>query len=159
MRKAIKILHTLSSAGLIGGLSAYMILLIAAPQDSAAAYADLRSAIQAVTNYVLIPSLAVAVITGLLSMAVHRPFQDKGWVWVKLLLGLPLFEGTLVHIAGKAREAEIVARQVADGASPDLLDAAIAREWGGLGVIFALCVAQVVLGIWRPRFTWRYPVK
>ncbi len=151
MRKTLKILHTLSSGGLIGGLAAYMILLIAAPQDTPAAYADLRRTVQAISDYVLIPSLGVALISGLIAMAVHKPYHDKAWVWFKFLLGLPLFQGTLVHVAGQSAHAEKVAQQVVEGASPDKLEAAIAGEWLGLWVIMALCVAQVILGIWRPR--------
>ncbi len=154
-RKVLKILHTLSSGGLIGGLAAYMVLLLAAPQDTVEAYGDLRQSIQAISQYVLVPSLGVSVVSGLLAMAVHRPFHDLGWVWIKLALGLPLFQGTLVHVAGKAREAEATVQKLSEGASPESLQAAFASEWGGLWVIMALSIAQVVLGIWRPRLKRR----
>ena len=78
LRKVLKILHTLAAAGLIGGLGSYMILLVFAPQETPAAYADLRQSIALVSDYVLIPSLAVALVSGLLAMAFHTPFMDKG---------------------------------------------------------------------------------
>ncbi len=155
MRKTLKILHTLASCGLIGGLAGYMLLLLVAPQDTAVAYADLRSAINALTRYLLIPSLAVALVSGLLAMAAHIPFIDQGWVWIKAAMGVLMFEGTLVHIGAQARHAETAARRVVEGAPPDVLEAAIAREWGGLWVIMALSVANVVIGIWRPKLRRR----
>ena len=45
MRKTLKILHTIAGGGLVGGLACYMLLLLAAPQDTPAAYADLRQSI------------------------------------------------------------------------------------------------------------------
>ncbi|NBC23066.1 MAG: DUF2269 family protein [Gammaproteobacteria bacterium] len=111
-RMVVKILHTLASAGLIGGLFAYMVLLAAAPQDSAAAYADLRASIAAISNWVLLPSLAVALVTGLASMVVHGPFRDKSWAWIKAALGILMFKGVLTIVSAKADYAATVsARQ------------------------------------------------
>ena len=93
-----------------------MVLLALAPQDSPAAYADLRQSIAAISDYVLLPSLAIALISGLFSMAVHRPFLDKGWVWIKAALGILMFKGVLTIIGAKADHAAAVARQIADGA-------------------------------------------
>ena len=40
-------------------------------------------------------SLAIALMSGLLSMVVHPPFQEMRWAWLKALLGLAMFEATL----------------------------------------------------------------
>ena len=69
----MKFFHTLSSYGLIGALAGCAIVLLHAP----ATYADMRQTISALCNYLLLPSLGVALVTGLLSMAVHPPFQEK----------------------------------------------------------------------------------
>jgi hypothetical protein len=50
-----------------------------------------------------VPSLALVLISGLVSMIVHTPFQNAGWVWLKALLGFPLFVGTLITIDGLAQ--------------------------------------------------------
>jgi len=111
MRKFLKILHTLSACGLTGGLVCYMLLLIVAPQETPAAYADLRQSIPALSTYVLLPSLAIAPMSGQLSMAAHHPFLDKGWVWAK------------------ADYAATVSRQIAHGgAASDALDAALVQD-------------------------------
>jgi hypothetical protein len=155
MRKTIKILHSLASCGLIGGLAAYMIVLLWAPQATPDQYADIRQTIAALSDYVLIPSLGVALVTGLVAMMVQRAFQDMRWVWVKAVLGLAMFEATLAVIQSKAAYAAQVSRQIADGAETQealtaALNAALSSEWTSLIAIMALSVAQVVLGVWRP---------
>ena len=152
MRKAVKILHSLAAGGLVGGLACYAILLLAAPQETPAAYADLRRSIAVISDYVLLPSLAVALVSGLVSMIVHKPFLDLGWVWIKALLGILMFKGTLTIVSAKADHAATVAARIAAGeAPPDALAQLLALEWGTLAVVAAIAVANVVLGIWRPR--------
>ncbi|WP_372423377.1 DUF2269 family protein [Salinarimonas chemoclinalis] len=152
MRKLVKILHTIAAGGLIGGLGAYAVLLVAGPQETADAYADLRQSIAVLSNWVVLPSLAVALVSGLLSMIVHRPFQDAGWVWIKAGLGILMFKGTLTIVSAKADYAATMAARMAAGeAPPDALADMIRLEWGTLAVVFAIAVANVVLGIWRPR--------
>jgi len=151
MRKALKFFHTLASCGLIGALLGYMILLVTAPQDTAGAYADLRQSISALCDYLLLPSLAIALISGLLSMAVHRPFQERRWAWIKAILGLSMFEGTLAIIGSKANYAADVSRKIAEGeATSSMLENAIAYEWYALATIMALSLANIALGVWRP---------
>ncbi len=154
MRKILKIFHSLASCGLIGGLIAYGLLLLRAPQDSARQFADMRLNIAALCDYVLVPSLGIAVVTGLVAMIVHRPFQDLRWVWLKAVLGLALFESVLAVTQSKAGYAAIFAERIAQGAdvveARERLAEALASEWTTLGAITALCVAQVVVGVWRP---------
>ncbi len=151
LRKTMKFLHTVSSAGLIGGLFAYGVLLVYAPQDTLARYADMRQSIVHVSNYVLVPSLAIALVTGLLSMAVHPPFQEKRWAWIKALLGIGMFEATLGIIGSKADYAAKISLKIASGeAEADVLKSALSTEWSSLFAIMALSIANVVLGVWRP---------
>lgn len=152
MRKALKMLHTIAACGLIGGLGCYMLLLIAAPQETPAAYADLRQSISAISNYVLLPSLAIALVTGLLSMVVHTPFLDKGWVWIKALLGFLMFKSVLLLVGATAGHAARVAEKIASGeAAAAVLDKSLVQEWTALWAVMALSIANVVLGVWRPR--------
>jgi len=154
MRKALKILHTLAACGLIGGLGCYMVLLVAAPQDTPEAYADLRQAISAISNYLLLPSLAIALVTGLFSMAVHKPFMDKAWAWLKAATGILMFKGVLTIVGAKADHAAAVARRIEEGEpAADVLAAALVYEWYALAAVMALSVANVVLGVWRPRLS------
>lgn len=152
MRIILKILHTLSASGLIGGLAAMMIVLALSPQGSPETYADMRQTLASIARYALMPSLGVALVTGLLAMIVHSPFLDKDWVWIKALLGVSMFEGVLVVIEGRARAAARLAREIAEGGAPtEAFASAIRMEWAALGVVMALSIANVVLGVWRPR--------
>ena len=151
MRKALKFFHTLASCGLIGALVCYMIVLVKAPHGTVSTYADMRQTISALCNYLLLPSLGIALVTGLLSMAVHRPFQDMRWAWVKALLGLSMFESTLAIIQAKANYAATVSTKIAAGeAMAAELATALSSEWNSLMAIMALSIANIVLGIWRP---------
>lgn len=156
MRKTVKFFHTLASCGLIGALLGYMIVLTYAPQATASTYADTRTTIAALCNYVLLPSLAIALITGLLSMVVHKPYLDKRWVWFKAFLGLSMFESTLAIIQAKANYAAKVSAEIAGGAaSASTLATALSTEWNSLIAIMALSIANIVLGVWRPSLTKR----
>lgn len=151
MQKTLKFLHTLASCGFIGGLLGYMIILVKAPQDTASTYADVRLTISHLCNYILIPSLALVLVTGLLSMAVHRPFQEKRWVWIKALLGLSLFEATLAIVQSKADYAAKISLKIVQGAAKaEALSVALSTEWYSLGALMALSIANIVLGVWRP---------
>ncbi|MDP3493283.1 MAG: hypothetical protein Q8R82_09210 [Hyphomonadaceae bacterium] len=152
MRKATKILHTLASCGLIGALLGYIVILLAAPQETPAAYANARAAIAALCNYLLLPSLGIALMSGLFSMVVHPPFREQRWAWLKALLGLTMFEATLGIINAKAGAAAALSARIAAGEPQQkALADAIANEWGSLTAIMVISVANVVVGIWRPR--------
>lgn len=159
MRKVLKILHTAASCGLLGGLFAYGVVLLFAPQESASQFADMRRTIGALCDYVLIPSLAVALVTGLVAMMVHRAFQEMRWVWLKALMGFALFEATLAIVQSKAGAAASLSAKVAEGAATRAsLDAVLASEWTTLIALTALSVAQVVVGVWRPALKSRRAV-
>ncbi len=152
--KALKFLHTLAACGIIGGVGCHMILLIFAPQDTPAAYADMRQSISAISNYVLVPSLAIVLISGLLSMAVHPPFLDKGWAWLKAGMGFFMFKAVLTIVGVTANQAADIARRIEGGEPAEaLLEQAIFNEWAFLVFVMVMSVANVVLGVWRPRFS------
>lgn len=152
LRRLVKVLHLLGAIGYVGALAAHMILLATAPDDSLAGYALVRRNIEALSGWLLVPSLAVVTGSGLLSMVVHTAFQRAGWAWIKALLGLPIFEGTLVTIDATAqRAAELATRAAAGEAEPDLVARLVSGEWTALWILMTLGVAQTVLGVWRPR--------
>lgn len=156
MRKTLKFLHTLAACGLIGAVAGYFIVLTTAPQDTPSNYADMRQTISALSNYLLLPSMAVALVSGLLFMVIHRPFQNMRWVWIKALLGLSMFEATLVIVGAKADYAAKISLEIVDGADKaDILETALAYEWHSLGAIMAISVANIVLGVWRPALNKR----
>jgi hypothetical protein len=160
MRQLMKFVHTVSSAGIVGGLAAYALILLYAPQETPQAYAEMRQTISAICNYMILPALGISLVTGLLAMAVHRPFQELRWVWVKALLGISMFEATLAIIQAKGSDAARISAKIAAG-EPLQQDLAltIASEWTTLFAILAISLANYVLGVWRPSLAMRWVVR
>ena len=151
-RKWVKLGHTVSSAGLIGGILAYMTLLVVRVPESLTDYLQMRQSIKVISDWMIFPSLAVALVTGLLAMVVHTPFLDRGWVWIKAALGVLSFKGVLIIVHAKASYAAVVAADMVAGAAPpDALDSLLRLEWGTLLGVLVILLANFVLAIWRPR--------
>ena len=152
MRVIVKILHTVSAAGLLGGLLAYMVLLVASPQDTPAAVLDMRISLLAVSDYLIVPSMGVCLVTGLLAMVVHRPFMDQGWALIKAFVGILMLKAVLGLAGAKASSAARFAEQVAaNEVSQEVLEKAVRGEWGMMWMTALIAVANFVLGVWRPK--------
>ncbi|MEL6061560.1 MULTISPECIES: hypothetical protein [unclassified Methylobacterium] len=153
MRRLLKFLHTMGSAGLIGALASLVVMLALTPHPSALpGYAAMRGAMGAVATWVFLPSLAVTLMSGLIAMAVNRAYINAGWAWLKLATGVLMFEGGLVYVQGPMRqEAEQSARALAGRLDPAALAVSLPGERGTLWVLLAISAANVALGIWRPR--------
>ena len=156
LTRSLKVLHTVGAVGTLGSLAAVLVLVLTTPAEPVVAYAAIRVGIASISRIVLVPSLAVVLFSGLLALAANRSYIDAGWAWIKAVLGLAMFEGTLVSVAGSARRAAELATLAASG-SPDpvALAEAIRTERGGLWLMIALSMANIVLGIWRPRLSTR----
>ncbi|KAA0121050.1 hypothetical protein CIW48_25775 [Methylobacterium sp. P1-11] len=153
MRRLLKFLHTMGSAGLLGAMASLVVMLSLAPAPSAlAGYAAMRGAMGAVATWIFLPALAMTLMSGLLAMALNRAFLNAGWAWLKLATGILMFEGGLVYIQGPMKqEAELSARALAGLVDPALLAVSLPGERGTLWVLLAVATANVALGIWRPR--------
>lgn len=156
-KRFFKGLHDLSAAGVIGGFAAILVMVAYAPDPTASleAYAAVRLNIAMVSKWLLVPSLLVALCSGLLAMAVNPVYQNAGWAWLKALLGLGMFEGTLLTVDSSARRAAEIARLAAERGSADLeaLATVLRSEWGGTWGLLAIALANIVIAVWRPRFT------
>ena len=153
MRRLLKFLHTIGSAGLLGAMAALVVLLSLAPAPGALpGYAAIRGAMGAVATWIFLPALAVTLMSGLLAMALNRAYLNAGWAWLKLATGVLMFEGGLVYVQGPMkREAEQSAQALAGTLDPAVLAVSLPGERGTLWVLLAVATANVALGIWRPR--------
>jgi hypothetical protein len=152
LRRLLKILHEVSAAGVVGSFGCCLILVVTASKSSLIAYAASRQAIAAICRWLLVPSLAVVLISGLLALAANRSYANAGWAWVKALLGVSMFEGTLLTVAASARHAaELSDLAVSGAANAAQLAEVLRTEWGGLWLLLAVSLGNIVLGVWRPR--------
>jgi len=153
LKRVLKLLHEIAATGVLGSLAACIVLVATAPTRSLVAYAAVRHGIAAIVSWLLVPSLALVLISGLLAIAANDAYKNAGWAWVKALLGISLFEGTLLTVGGSARQAaELSARAASGEGDATLLAQVLHTEWGGLWMLLALSIANIVLAVWRPRF-------
>jgi hypothetical protein len=157
MRQFLKFLHELGAIGMLGALAAHLVLLVNAAGLPPAEYAAVRLGIVAISKWILVPSLGLVLVSGLLAMSAHPPFFSAGWALLKLVLGVAMFEGTLITVQASARRAAEFAVQAAAGGEIDAarMAEAVRSEWIGLWVIGSLLVLNVVLAVWRPRLSRR----
>ena len=149
----MKFLHTMGAIGLMGSMACLLVMLgMTPPPSSLSQYALMRAAMGSVATWVFLPSLALRLVAGLLSIAVNRAFHNAGWAWVKLATGILVFEWGFAGIQGPMQqEAELSARLLAGGSDTAALAASLGAEQNSLWVLLAVATANVVLGIWRPR--------
>jgi hypothetical protein len=154
MRKLMKFLHTVGAIGLTGGLGTFMLVLATGPElSNIGAYAAMRTSLEALSGWVIVPSMGLVTTSGLLAMAVHYPFMDAPWVWIKGVSGVLVFEATLGAIDGPAeRGAEAAAQALSGEIDLAQLAALVDDKWVAWWVLMGLATANIVLAIWRPRF-------
>jgi hypothetical protein len=156
MRRALKLLHEISAIGVTGSFAACLVLVATAPAHSLLAYAAVRAGIAAIAKWLLVPSLALVLISGLLAIAINRGFHNAGWAWVKALLGISMFEGTLITVgAGARRAAELSEAAAGGGGNAAELAQVLHSEWSSLWFLLFLSLVNIVLAVWRPRFSRR----
>jgi hypothetical protein len=152
VRKLLKFLHEVGAMGVMGSFAACIVLLMNAPSQSLVAYAAVMQGIASINRWVLVPSLAAVLISGLLAIAATDSYKNAAWAWIKALLGLSTFEGTLLTVGASARRAaELSSLALTQQGDAVQLAQVIRTEWGGLWVLSALSVINIILAVWRPR--------
>jgi len=149
LRLGAKALHDIASIGFGGALAACLVINGVANRASPVEFAAARNAFAAIAQYVLVPSMAVVVVSGLIALAATRGYLDAGWAWLKALLGLSVFEATLLIVGSGRKQAELAAAVTDTG----LLDALLRSERNTLWLLVVLSIANVLLAVWRPRLT------
>ncbi|MGF1466359.1 MAG: hypothetical protein ACFCGT_09505 [Sandaracinaceae bacterium] len=152
MKRTLKFLHEVGSVGLMGAAAAQLILSFRAEGLPPEEVATLRLAILVISEWLLLPSFLLVILSGLLALAAHRGYQSSAWAWMKAATTVLLLECTLVSVQGPAQTAARVARQIAEGhvEHAHVLGNVLRHERGGLTVLLLLSVANIALAVWRP---------
>ncbi len=147
MVRFIKILHTLSAIGLMGGVAAFVVLRSAGPSPGDPAWPSLRHALDGLHARLVVPSMLICLFSGLASMFAHRPYWNALWAWLKALSGMAALELTF-RLQG-----------VSNGllTEPDPTES-LRTEWSSCWVLLAVALLNVVVGVLRPKFGLR-PVR
>ncbi|MES1203319.1 MAG: DUF2269 family protein [Pseudomonadota bacterium] len=158
LRRLLKFLHTIGAAGPMGALAALAVVLIQAPASiSTVGYVPVLMAVAKIAAWLIGPSMVLTVVTGFLAMAVAPAFQDAGWVWAKAATFILILEGG-AHVVGSIQEeANRSAGALAGGSDLASMARLLEAEANTLWLLLAVSVANVALGVWRPRFP-KYPV-
>jgi hypothetical protein len=91
-------------------------------------------------------------------MVASPGYLDAGWVWVKAATGILLFESGFTRVAGPIQQAgRIAAAALAGRAPPGTVALAFGAERNTLWILLAIALANVALGVWRPKIP-QYPV-
>ena len=153
MRRFLKLLHLIGSAGYFAGIAAYLLFLEVAPDMADIhSYHQHRETIYNLSAWIIMPSMILVILSGLLSIAVHRPFHSKGWVWVKALTGILILEASLSSIDMPAKKGLDVATQLLEGTLENLPPTSNFYDHPtGLWTLLILSLANIILGVWRPR--------
>lgn len=146
-RRSLKALHEIAALGLGGGLAACLAINLRSTGAGAASFLASREAFEAIASYVLVPSLAAVLISGLLAIAANPGFHSAGWAWLKALFGVSVFEATLITV-GASHSPEELAATAAD---PALLASLLSAERNTLLLLIGIAIANVVLAVWRPK--------
>jgi hypothetical protein len=149
----LKFLHTLAAAALTGAIAALAVVVILAPTlIGTASDRPIMLAMAKIAAWIVGPSLVATVVTGLLAMVANPAFYEAGWVWAKAATGLALLEGGLRVIGPLQDEAKRAGSTLAGGATPADIARLLASEENTLWLLLAVSVANIALGVWRPRF-------
>ncbi len=149
LRLGAKTIHDVASIGFGGALAACLVINQAFDPASAG-FLVARQVHAAIAKYVLVPSMGVVVVSGLVALASTHAYMAAGWAWLKALLGLSVFEATLIVVGSSARQAEIAAAVAA--ADLATVQARLRSEAFTLWLLIALSIVNVVLAVWRPKF-------
>lgn len=159
-RRLLKALHMLGAIGFMGGLATCFVLVATTAVEPSASFAAIRHGIALINKWLLTPSLLLVLVSGLLAIAASNTYKNAGWAWMKALLGLVAFEGTLMTIVGNGRRAAEHATAAVAGQADAMTEvmATLRTEWGALWLLLGIGLVNIVLAIWRPRFSRRRAV-
>ena len=150
VRLGAKTIHDLASIAFGGALAACLVINAMADLAATSDFLAARQLQAAIAKYILVQSMGVVVVSGLIALAATWAYMEAGWAWLKALLGIGVFEATLMVVGSTSRQADMAqAVAAADTAS---VQALLRSERFTLWLLLALSAVNGVLAVWRPKF-------
>lgn len=153
MRRTLKLFHEIGTVGVMGVVSVQLVLAWTGTTMEPAEHAVLRKAILTMDYVLLLPSLALVLLSGLFAWGFNKSYHSADWVLIKAVMTPLILEATFIAVYGPAQHAATLTSRLASGDA----DAASAfvhnfrHEQVGLWVVFFMFTANIWLAIWRPR--------
>jgi hypothetical protein len=149
LRLGAKTVHDIASIGFGGALAACLVINLTTNFTVPGEFLAARQVFSAIAQYLLLPAMAVVVLSGLIALAATRAYRDAGWAWLKALLGMSVFVATLQIVGSSGAQGELA--QAAAAADLATLQRLLRAERITLWLLIALSVVNVVLAVWRPK--------
>lgn len=151
LRLGAKTVHDIASIGFGGALAACLVINLTANVSATMQFTAARQVFAAIAQYLLLPAMAVVVVSGLIALAATRGYRDAGWAWLKAFLGMSVFVSTLMIVGSAGEHGELAA--AASGADLVTLQRLLRAERITLWLLIGLTAGNVVLAVWRPKLT------
>ena len=154
-QKVLKFGHTVTGMAFLGTIVVLWVFHehLAAPGESLEVYTAQRQLMERIATLVLMPSLMLSLLFGIASIMTVRSFHGAPWAWCKLCTTLLMLEGSLLGIQSPIKkEAALAASALSDDSVIAGLALRAEAEQLSLILIGLVAIANVALGVWRPRF-------
>ena len=158
MVRLAKTCHLIGLTLFLGSILGHIVAGAAGGAPGTASFLYAREHIALATQFLTLPGLALAVVSGVVLAAISRlsPLRQR-WLAAKIGLTLAILVNSALFVApaGVRALAGAVALSKGDsGAMADILAALRVEQIAGAVNIF-LILAIVLLGVFKPRLQWR----
>lgn len=153
--RTLKFLHIVGSTGYCAALLALIVLHGSLPDPAELEqFSALRIAMANIASWLLLPSTGLVMVSGLIAMGFNESYKVAGWAWAKLATGVLILEASLVYVQGPMERAAASARLALQGdVDLAILAGSLSSEWFSFWVVLGVAVVNIVLGVFRPRFS------
>lgn len=155
MRKLLKFGHSMTAITFLGSVVVLWVFHHYLPQPAEALeiYVAERQVMERIASLVLMPSLMLSLLFGIASLTMVKSFHGAPWAWGKLFTTVLMLEGSLMGIQSPIKkEAALAVSALSDESVIAGLALNAEAEQLSLILIGFVAIANVALGVWRPRF-------
>ena len=155
MRKLLKFGHSMTAITFLGSVVVLWVFhhYLPAPEEALGIYVAERQVMERIASLVLMPSLMLSLLFGIASLTMVKSFHGAPWAWGKLFTTVLMLEGSLMGIQSPIKkEAALAVSALSDKSVIAGLALNAEAEQLSLLLIGFVAIANVALGVWRPRF-------